>query len=51
MVPHAQSDLTRVVYARNDKRLLASSLREKKGDAAKCALVGLMAARTKGAYA
>lgn len=42
MILHVQSDLTRGIHARNGKRLLAS-LREKEYDAAKRALMKLIA--------
>lgn len=47
MFPPVQSDLTRVIHARDGKRLLAG-FRKEEGDAAKRALVRVMAIRTKG---
>lgn len=50
IVPHVQSDLSRIIYAHNGKRLLIN-IREKEGDAAQLSLVRFIAARTKGAHA
>lgn len=44
MVPHVQSDLDRIIYARDGKCLL-TSLKEKEIDTARRALVRLTTAR------